>query len=237
MAIGIGRQERWRHGAGAGGVGVSILRFAIIVLACLLLLLSIAPIRRRLPGLRGWPAIVEVLLWLAFVALCLVALSSVRTIRSTELSQATARAAVAIAGQAFDSLLGPAIRWVSLHEPGVALVTVAMAGLGWAVVATRAVTVFRRARQPRPRLEDWWVVKSALRAAPLAPVEAAPSAVPAAFLDARAAALYLGVSRATVYRWARAGRLRSKRAGARLHFSSGDLAALQPKQSPGEQRA
>jgi excisionase family DNA binding protein len=213
------------------------LRLPIACLAGLLLLLSITPLRRRLPGLRASPPGVELLLWLAFLSLCLAALAGVRTVRSTELSQATARAAVAIAGQAFDSLLGPAVRWVSAHEPWVALATVGVAGLVWVVIAARAVTVLLRALQPRPRLEDWWVVKPALTAAPRVMVLATPSVPPAAFMDAQAAAQYLGVSRATVYRWARVGRLRSRRSGARVHFSPGDLAALRTTDWPRERHA
>lgn len=202
------------------------LRLAIASLAALLLLLSIPPVRRKLPGLRGCPAGVELLLWLGFVFLCLAALASVRTVRSTELSQASARAALYFAGQALDSLLGPAALWVSAHEPGVAVVTVGVVGLGWVVVAARAVTVFRRALQPRPRLGDWWEVKLRRVAAPRFPVRPAPFAASATFMDAPAAALYLGVSRTTVYRWARAGRLRCSRAGKGMRFSSGDLAAI-----------
>lgn len=207
------------------------LRLAIASLAALLLLLSIPPVRRRLPGLRGCPAGVELLLWLGFVFLCLATLASVRTVRSTELFQASARAALGFAGQALDSLLGPAALWVSVHEPGVAVVTVGVVGLAWVVVAARAVTVFRRALQPHPRLGNWWLVKFSPGAAPRFQVQPAPSAVLATFMDAHAAALYLGVSQATVYRWARAGRLRFSRAGEGLRFSSGDLAAIRATDS------
>ena len=202
------------------------LRLAIASLAALLLLLSIPPVRRKLPGLRGCPAGLELLLWLGFVFLCLAALASVRTVRSTELSQASARAVLYFAGQALDSLLGPAALWVSGHEPGVAVVTVGAVGLAWVVVAARAVTAFRRALQPHPRLGDWWEVKLSRVSAPRFHVRPAPRAASATLMDAPAAALYLGVSRTTVYRWARAGRLRSTRADARLRFSSGDLAAI-----------
>lgn len=210
------------------------LRLAIASLAGLLLVLSIPPLRRRLPGLRSCPAGLELLLWLGFVSLCLVALASVRTIRSTELSQATARAALNVAGQAIDSLLGPKAIWMSAHQPGVDLVTAGIVGLGCVIVAARAVTGLRRALQPRPHLGDWWEVKLSLEGAP--PIEARPaprfqlqpaaSAASDAVIDARAAALYFGVSRATVYRWARTGRLPFTRAGMELRFSSGDLAAL-----------
>jgi excisionase family DNA binding protein len=212
-------------------------RLAIAFLAVLLLLLSIPPVRRRLPGLRRFPAGLELLLWVAFVSLCVAALASVRTARSNELGQAVARAAVDVAGRSLDSLLGPAIRWVSVHEPGVAVLTLSIAGLGWAVVALRAGSAFRRAREPRPHLNDWWVVKPRPRARQQIEVRPAPFVASPALVDAHAAALYLGVSRTTVYRWARVGRLRSKRAGTKLRFSSGDLAALRETDSTQRQHA
>jgi len=205
------------------------LQLPIAFLAGLLLVLSIPPIRRRLPGLRRCPAGLELLVWVAFVLLCLAALAGVRTIRSTELSKAVARAAVEVGGQSLDSWLGPAIRWVSAHEPGVALVTVGMAGLGWVLVAGRAASVFRRALEPRLHLNDRWVVRPSPKARPRIEVHPAPLVALAALVDAHAAAMYLGVSRATVYRWARAGRLRSNRTGRQLRFSSGDLAALRER--------
>ena len=211
-------------------------RLAIIVLAALLLVLSIKPLRQRLWVLRRAPAGLELVLWLAFVTLCLAALSSVRTARSTELAQAVTRAAFDVTGRSIDSVLGPAIQWVSVREPGVALVTLAVAGLGWVLVAARTALAFHRALEPRPRLNDWWVVKRATRAKPqieVHPAHAVPAPVvaPLALVDAHAAAAYLGVSRATVYRWARGGRLRSRQSGTRLRFSSGDLAALRAPDS------
>jgi len=215
------------------------LRLAIACLACLLVLLSITPLRRRLPGLRRLPAGLDLLLWVAFVSLCLAALASVRTSRSTELGKAVARAAVEVSGQSLDAWLGPATHWVALHEPGVALVTVGVAGVGWVVVAARAASVFRRALEPRPHLNDWWVVKPGPRARPRIKVRPAPFVVApaAALVDAQAAAMYLGVSRTTVYRWARAGQLRSDRAGRQLRFSSGDLAALRETHAREKQHA
>jgi excisionase family DNA binding protein len=206
-------------------------RLAIAFLAALLLLLSIKPLRRRLWGLRRAPAGLELVLWLAFVALCMAALSSVRTARSTELAQAVARAAFDVTGRSIDSVLGPAIRWVSVHEPGVALITLAVAGVAWVLVAAQAAFALHRALAPRPRLNDWWVVKPRPREIPRIEVRPAPAVAPAALVDVHAAALYLGVSRATVYRWARGGRLRSRRAGTKLRFSSGDLAALREPDS------
>jgi excisionase family DNA binding protein len=212
-------------------------RLPIAFLAGLLLVLSISPIRRRLPGLRRCPAGLELLLWVAFVSLCLAALAGVRTIRSTELSKAVARAALEVGGQSLDSWLGPAIRWVSVHEPGIALVTLGMAGLGWVVVAARAASVYRRALEPRPHLNDWWVVKPGPKARRPMDVHPTPVVAPVALVDAHAAAMYLGVSQATVYRWARAGRLRAERAGTELRFSSGDLAALRETNSRQGQHA
>jgi excisionase family DNA binding protein len=206
-------------------------RLAIVFLAGLLLLLSIQPLRRRLPGFRHYPPGLELVLWLAFISLCVAALSGVRTARSTELGLAVARAAFDVAGRSIDSLLGPAIRWVSVHEPGVALITLAAAGVAWVVVGAQAAFALRRALEPRPRLNDWWVVKSRPKERLRIEVHPAPAVAPPALVDVHAAALYLGVSRTTVYRWARGGRLRSRRAGTKLCFSSGDLAALREPDS------
>jgi excisionase family DNA binding protein len=221
-------------------------RLPIALLAALLLVLSINPLRRRLPGLRRAPAGIDLILWVAFVTLCLAAISSVRTARANELAQAVARAAFDVTGRSIDSSLSPAIRWVSLHQPGIALITLAAAGLAWLLVAGQVSVAVRRAFEPRPHLNDWWVLKPAPREGPrievldappapsraaLAPTIPAPAVVPLALVDAHAAAVYLGVSQATVYRWARGGRLRYRRAGTKLRFSSGDLAALREPDS------
>jgi excisionase family DNA binding protein len=211
------------------------LRLAIACVAGLLVLVSIPPVRRRLPGLRRLPTRFDLLLWVAFVSLCLAALASVRTSRSTELSKAVARAAVEVGGQSINSWLAPAVHWVSVREPGVALATAGLAGLGWIVVAARTASVFGRALEPRPHLIDWWVVKPGPRSRPrihVRPASLVETVVaPVALVDAHAAAMYLGVSRSTVYRWARAGRLRARGAGSQLRFSSGDLAALRETHS------
>ncbi|MHB8589930.1 MAG: helix-turn-helix domain-containing protein [Candidatus Dormibacteraceae bacterium] len=213
------------------------LRLAITCLAGVLVLLSIPPLRRRLPGVRRLPAGLDLVLWLGFVSLCLAAFAGVRTIRSTQLSLAVARAAIDVTGRSLDSSVGPAAQWVSVHQPGVAVITVGLAGVGWVVVATRAAAAFRRTLEPRPHLNDWWVVKPGPRATPRVDVQLAPSNAPPALVDVHAAAQYLGVSRTTVYRWARAGRLRSKRAGTKLRFSSGDLAAFRELDSTQNQHA
>jgi excisionase family DNA binding protein len=216
---------------------VGNLRLAIACLAGLLVLLSIPPIKRRLPGLRRLPAGLDLLLWVAFVSLCLAALASVRTSRSTELSKAVARAAVEVGGQSVNSWLAPAVHWVSVREPGVALATAGLAGLGWVVVAARTASIFGRALEPRPHLNDWWVVKPGPRSRPRIQVRSTPVVAPVALVDAHAAATYLGVSRSTVYRWARAGRLHSRGSGTQLRFSSGDLAALRETHSRHKQHA
>jgi excisionase family DNA binding protein len=205
---------------------MSTFRFAIPLLTGFLVALSIPPLRRRLPGVRRFSGGLEVLLWLAFVTLCLTALAGVRTVRSTELAKAVARAGLDMTGRSLDSLLGPAAHWVSVHEPAVAVLTLGLAGLGWIAFAARAALALRRNLEPHPHLNDWWVVKPGPRPRPRIEIHAAPAAASHALVDVHAAALYLGVSRTTVYRWARAGRLRSRGAGDHLRFSSGDLAAL-----------
>ena len=205
---------------------------AMACLAALLVLLSITPLRRRLPGLRRFAGGLELLLWVAFVSLCLAAFAGVRTARSTELVQSLARAALDVTVRSVDSSLGPASHWVSIHQPGISVATLALAGIAWALVAIRVLLVLRRRLAPRPRLNDWWLLKPGPRTGPRVEVRPSPSVAPPALVDAHTAAQYLGVSRATVYRWARAGRLRSRRAGTQLQFSSGDLAALRESQSP-----
>jgi len=203
---------------------VGDLRLATAYLAALLVQLSIPPVRRSLPVLRSVPAGVRMLVWLGFVWVCLATFASVQTRRSTELGLATARVAIYFAGQAFDSLMASAHRWVTAHESVVVVVTVGIVLLSWLVIAARAVAAFRRAREPRPRLGGWWEVNPGpahrAKAREPRPTEAA------VFMDAHAVAQYLGVPSATIYRWARTGRLRSRRARGRLRFNSLDVEAL-----------
>jgi excisionase family DNA binding protein len=211
---------------------VGNLRLVIASLAGLLLLLSLPPLRRRLPGLRSCPVRLELLLWLAFVSLfSLALLTSLQTARATELSQALFWATLDIAGQALSSLLEPAALWLSAHESQIAVVTVCVVWLGWVVIAAGAVTGMQRAFQPSPRLGDWWQVR--WRAEPASRLQLQPAlrSVSSALVDARAAAVYLGVSRSSVYRWARTGQLRCSRARAGLRFNSGDLAALRERRT------
>jgi helix-turn-helix protein len=188
--------------------------------------------RRRLPGLRSWPVGLELLLWLVFVSLCCLALlASVQTARATELSQALFLAALDIVEQTLASLFEPAALWLSDHESQIAVVTVFVVGLGWVVIAAGAVTGMRRALQPSPRLGDWWPVR--WRPAPASRFHVQPAllSVSPALVDARAAAVYLGVSRSSVYRWARTGQLRCTRANAGLRFNSGELASLRERRA------
>jgi excisionase family DNA binding protein len=211
---------------------VGNLRLVIASLAGLLLLLSLPPLRRRLPCLRTCPVGLELLLWLAFVSLfSLALLASVQTARATELSQAIFWAALDITEQALASALEPAALWLSAHESLVAVVTVCLVGLGWVVIAGGAVTGMRRALQPNPRLGDWWQVRWRPEPASRLDVQPALLTVPTALVDARAAAVYLGVSRSSVYRWARTGQLRCTRARAGLRFNSGELAALRERRT------
>jgi hypothetical protein len=208
---------------------VGNLRPAILYLAALLILLSIQPLRRKLPLLRAIRVEVELLVWLGFGLFCLAALASVQTRRSIELGLAIGRAALYFALQAFELLLGSMSAWASAHEQVVVEAIVGIALLSWFAIFARATAAFRRALQPSPRLGDWWLLK--LPAAPRAQARLAPSSKLAEFVDARAAALYLGVPSATVYRWARTGRLASRRARGRLHFNSLDLAKLRETDS------
>jgi len=204
----------------------------IVSTAILLVLLSVPPVRRRLPGARFLSRWLELLVWLAFVFLCFAALAGVEGPRATDLRLAIERASLNLAGQAAGSLFGPPVQWVSAHQPGFALVTTGAVGLGWLCVAARAAMVFGRALTPQPRLGDWWPLELGEEAAPRVVVRPASPVVAATFVDVQAAARYLGVSRTTVYRWARAGRLRCSRAGNELRFSSADLAALRRRGRP-----
>jgi excisionase family DNA binding protein len=208
------------------------LRPLIVSTAILLVLLSVPPLRRRLPGVRVFSRGLELLVWLVFVFLCLAALAGVEGPRATDLRLALERASLNLAGQSVGSLFAPATQWVSAHQPGFALVTAGAVALGWVCVGARAAVIFGRALTPHPRLGDWWPVDLGEVAAPGVAVRPASPIVAAAFVDVQAAALYLGVSRTTVYRWARAGRLRCSRTGNELRFSSDDLAALRRRGRP-----
>ncbi|HEY1456144.1 MAG TPA: helix-turn-helix domain-containing protein [Candidatus Dormibacteraeota bacterium] len=212
------------------------LRLAIAAVAVLLVLLSITPLRRRLPLIRALPRGFELVLWLGFVSLCLGAFATVRTVHSTELSLAAAHAGANIAGQALGSVLASPAHWVAVHEPAVAIASVAVAGLVWMFIVARTWALIGRAVRPRPRLGGGWVVVARRRRGAQEPQQApATSAAQApAFVDANIAATYLGVSRGTVYRWARIGRLRSLRAGAKIHFSAGEVAAMRSQDGPRE---
>jgi hypothetical protein len=168
-------------------------------------------------------------MWMSFVLLCFSALLGVQSPKSTELVQSVTRAALQLAGQGLDSLLVKLITWVSAHEQALVLITLAGVALVWVVVAVRLTTVTRRARQPHPRLGDWWVVNHSRRPAPRLETQPSVRARTAAFMDATAAAAHAGVSRGALFRWARGGRLTGRREGAGLRFSSDDLAALRPR--------
>jgi excisionase family DNA binding protein len=179
-----------------------------------------------MPGLRAFSPAIELVLWLGLLALCVTALASVQTVRSADIARSIARAAVYLAGQSVDSALSPGMRWMSLHETRVAVATFAVAVLAWLLVTAQAVLAIRRALEPRPRLGDWWVYKPGRGRAPGVSHLPAPSVEPTFSMDVRTAAAYLGVSKATVYRWARAGRLEPEGVGEQLQFKAGDVAAL-----------
>lgn len=197
----------------------------ILGAASLLVLWCMPPVRRRLPGVRSLPGWLEPALWVGLIVLCLVALGAVQTRRSSELTMATLRAGLSVAGQAFDGLLGPSIAWTSRHEPGLALLTAGTVLATWVAVAYAFARAVGRAREPRPRLNDWWIVKSGQRGSSQRRQTAGTVQVPA-LMDSRTAALYVGVSRATLYRWVKAGQLPCTREGPRMRFRSSDLAAM-----------
>jgi predicted DNA-binding transcriptional regulator AlpA len=202
------------------------LRLLIVGVAIVLAVFSITPLRRRLPIVRSLPEGLDLALWVGLVLLCLSALAGVRTAKSIQLAQSLARAGLYLAGQALGSLLGPAASWVSAHEPGLALVMLGSVALAWAAVAARLARVVRRAQEPRARLGDWWVLTYTRRARPPIQVRSAVPAAHGSWLDAGAAAQFVGVSRATLYRWARAGRVPCTRGRGGLRFSSADLALV-----------
>ncbi|HUZ86872.1 MAG TPA: helix-turn-helix domain-containing protein [Candidatus Baltobacterales bacterium] len=202
------------------------LRLLIVALAIILVILSITPLRRRLPVVSEMPEGLDLALWVGLVLSCVSALAGVRTAKSIQLGQSLARAALTLAGQTVNSMLGPAASWVSVHEPGLALITVGVIVVAWAGMAARLASVMRRAQEPHPRLGDWWVVKYTRRTRPPVQLRAVVPDGHAALMDVGAAAQYVGVSRTTLYRWARAGRVPCTREGGGLRFSSADLASV-----------
>jgi excisionase family DNA binding protein len=210
-----------------GLVKVGNLRLAIVSLASILAALSVPPLRRRLPGLRGCPAWLEILLWSAFAYACLVALDRVRTAQSIRLTQAAARATLSISGQYLDPVIRPSVGWLSAHEAPIVLLAAGALGISWLVVAVAAVAALRRTLQPQPRLADWWVVVQRPATAPPVRPFMAIASVSTGVFDARGAAAYLAVSRSSVYRLVRAGQLSCVRTHHGMRFNSGELAALQ----------
>ena len=134
------------------------LRPVILWLAAFLVLLSITPLRRKVPLLRSIPAGVDLGLWLGLIWLCATALASVQTTRSIDLGLATWRAAIYFAAQAFEWLLESLSRWVAAHETVVVVAMVGIVASSWLVIFARATAAFRRSLEPRRRLEDWWVL-------------------------------------------------------------------------------
>jgi excisionase family DNA binding protein len=215
---------------------VTNIRLLILFTALLLVLLSITPLRRRLPWVRRLPGL-ELMLWIAFAFICVAAVTRVQDFRQSELRLAVARAALTLAGQGLGPFFEPAVRWVSLHQPGLAFLTVGVAGLGWVCVAARTATVFGRNLGNRRRLGDWRVLELSARPDHGPAIRPATPPTIRALMDTDAAARYLGVSRATVYRWVRTGRLRGVHAGKRLRFSPDDLAVLgHPNRRPARSR-
>lgn len=209
------------------------LRVLIVAVAIVLVVLSITPLRRRLPVVGDLPKRVDLAVWVGLILLCLSAFVDVRTAKSIELGQSLARAALVLAGQTLGSTLGPPASWVSAHEAGLALVTVGAISVAWAAIAARLASVVRTAHEPRPRLGDWWLVKYTRRTRP--PVQLRPALPdgPVPFMDAGAAAEYVGVSRGTLYRWARAGRISCAHEHGGMRFSSADLVKLRGRRRAG----
>ena len=204
-------------------------RLEVLGAASLLVLWCLPPVRRRLPGVRSLPGGLEPALWVALFVLCLAALGAVQTRRSSELTMAAVRAGLSVAGQAFDGMLGPSIAWASGHEPGLALLTAGTVVATWVAVAYAFARAVARAREPRPRLRDWWVVKAGRHNPARRQGRYMARTAQADFMDSRTAARYVGVSRATLYRWVRAGQLQCTREGTKLRFKSSDLATLRSR--------
>jgi excisionase family DNA binding protein len=202
------------------------LRVLIVAMVIALVLLSIPPLRRRVPIVRGLPQWLDLVAWVALVLLCLSALADVETAKSMELSQSLARAALVLAAQSLGSALASMVSWVFAHQAALILVTVGAISVAWAAIAARFAAVARSTHEPHPRLGDWWLVQYKRRSRPPVQLRAAVPDGPAPFMDAGAAAEYAGVSRATLYRWARAGRISCAHAGGGMRFSKADLARL-----------
>ena len=73
------------------------LRLVIVAVAIVLALLSITPLRRRLPVVRRLPEGLDLAMWVGLVLLCLSALAGVRTAKSIQLTQSLARAGLELA--------------------------------------------------------------------------------------------------------------------------------------------
>lgn len=202
------------------------LRLLIVAMVVVLMVLSIPPLRRRVPVVRGLPQWLDLAAWVGLVLLCLSALADVETAKSIELSQSLARAALVLAAQSLGSTLASIASWVVAHEAALTLVTVGAISVAWAAIAARLAAVARSAHEPHPRLGDWWLVQYRRRSRPPVQLRAAVPDGPAPFMEAGAAAEYAGVSRATLYRWARAGRVSCAHEGGGMRFSKADLARL-----------
>lgn len=107
------------------------------------------------PVRRSIPKTVEVLLWVALVIVCVVAVTSITDPNARELSTSAAWAADQIINTTVAILLGGAAAWISDHRFSIATWLVIIAGVD--IFALMLIGSLRSARswEPQVRLREW----------------------------------------------------------------------------------
>lgn len=169
------------------------------------------------------------MLWFALAFACLAVLDRIRSPRLVGLIQTATWAMLVIASLSLDSLVDPVAVWLSSHKTPLVLIIIRGLGIGSLVVATAAVTALRQAIRPRPCPGDWWVLSWRLLMTPRTTSRTPITTNSSRVFDAHAAAVYLGVSRSSVYRWVRAGQLYCMRTGEGMLFRHIQLARVRKR--------
>ena len=126
-----------------------LLQFSIALFTGMVAATFVPPVRRSIPK----P--VEILLWIALVSVCVVAVMSITDPNARELSTSAAWAADQLINTAVAILLGGVAVWISDHRFTIASWLVIVAGVD--ILALMLIASLRSARawEPRVRLGEW----------------------------------------------------------------------------------
>jgi hypothetical protein len=126
-----------------------LLQFSIALFAGMVAATFVPPVRRSIPR----P--VEILLWIALVSVCVIAVTSVSDPSARELSTSAVWAADQILNTLVVLLVGSAGGWISDHRFAIASWLVIIAGVDIFALMLMGSLRSARAWQPRVRLREW----------------------------------------------------------------------------------